>query len=151
MNEFRGLYAQDFQKAWPQAYMLALHHVGVLQENADQQVASATRQVLYAQSTVREAIKELDASKSAVLGAIEAASAGHLASVTKLSGALAGELEALVQRERTFWTLVAKEKAKLDQTRAELTKEQEQWRNRSFWKRLWLATLPPPTASSKNR
>lgn len=151
MNEFRGLYAQDFQKAWPQAYMLALHHVGVLQENADQQMASATRQVLYAQRTVQEAIKELDTAKSAVVGAIEAASAGHLASVTSLSGALASELEALIQRERSFWTRAVKERALLDQGRAELAKQQEQWRNRPLWKRLWQATFPPHVATSKHK
>jgi NifB/MoaA-like Fe-S oxidoreductase len=151
MNEFRGLYAQDFQKAWPQAYMLALHHVGVLQENAEQQMASATRQVLYVQRTVQEAIKELDASKSAVVEAIETASAEHLASVTNLSGSLAGELEVLIQRERSFWTCVVKERARLDQGRAELAKQQEQWRNRPLWKRLWQATFPPHVAISKHK
>lgn len=142
MREFEGLYPQDFQKAWPQAYMLAVQHIAILQEHTGRQMDLATQQVLLAQRTAEKTTKELQAAKSDIVAAIESANAVHLASVTRLSDSLTEALAALTKKEKLFLDAVIIEITTIEQSRAQLSIEIKEFRNCPLWRRLWWAFRP---------
>lgn len=146
MHEFQGLQPQDFQKAWPQAYMLAVQQVNLLHEQAGHQMASATQQVLLAQRIAEATAVKLESAKSDIVEAIESANREHLASAARLSDALALELKMLMERERSFLCCVMVEKSKIDQARTQLVEELEKVRNGAFWRRLCWAFRPESIA-----
>jgi len=142
MDEFQGLRAQDFQKAWPQAYSQAIHHVVTLQEQAGHQMASATRQIFLAQRTSEKASSELLAAKEGIVEAIEAASDYHLTSIREISAYLKAKTADVVAREQAFLRRVLIEKNTLDQSRAKLAQEAGAIQTSSMWRRLWWALHP---------
>jgi hypothetical protein len=142
MNEFQGLRAQDFQKAWPQAFEQAVFHVATLHEQAGVQMTKATQQIFIAQRTAEKVSAELLAAKSGIVETIEKASQLHLKVIQQLSHDIANQTADLLARERGFLKSAINERSEIDKSKAQLAAEIKTWKNCPMWRRLWWALYP---------
>ena len=142
MKEFQGFRAQDFQKAWPQAFEQAVLHAATLHEQAGIQLAKSTQMIFFAQRASEKASAELLASKSGIVETIEKASQFHLKTIRQVSGDLANQTTELLTRERKFINQAIKERAEINKSKAELSADIEAWGNCPLWRRLWWALHP---------
>ena len=143
MDEFQGLRAQDFQKAWPQAFQQAVFHAATLHEQAGIQMAKATQLIFIAERTSKKASDELLAAKSGIVETIKNASQLHLKITQQVSNDIADQTAYLLAREREFLKKAIDERAKIDKSRNQLMADIKIWRNCSLWRRLWWALHPP--------
>jgi hypothetical protein len=143
MDEFQGLRAQDFQKAWPQAFQQAVFHAATLHEQAGIQMAKSTQLIFVAQKTSEKASADLLKAKSGIVETIEKASQLHLKIIQQVSHDIADQTADLLARERGFLKKALNERAEIDKSKAQFAADVNTWMNCPLWRRLWWALYPP--------
>ncbi|MDR3453024.1 MAG: hypothetical protein P4L96_09495 [Rhodoferax sp.] len=142
MTEFFGLRPEDFQKAWANAYQSALQQVAVLQEFSEQQLTSATGQVLWARQAVEVSVRELDGVRTCLVEAMERAAQLNAAALHDAAAALAHEAQQLIRRDQALQAEVARQKQLLGQARADIEAARRRLLRGSLWRRLVWAFWP---------
>jgi len=142
MQEFHGLRPEDFQKAWPTAYSLAVANVAALQQQAALQMATSTEQVLHSHRAAARAAKLLNESKHDILDEIKNAHAENHQRMIELAKILERAINDLVARETSFQDVIMREKISIDLARAEVATAKAAFRTSPLWRRLWWALHP---------
>lgn len=142
MTEFYGLRPEDFQKAWANAYQVAVQQAATLLEYSEQRLSTATGQLLWARQAVEASVRELGEVRTDLVGAIQHAAQVDAAALHEAAMALAREALELIRRERALQATVVRHKKLLDQERADIEAVRRRLLRGSLWRRLLWAFRP---------
>lgn len=142
MIETDGLRAEDFRKAWPNAYQQAILQVMVLHESATNLQTTMTKQTATIKASLTAGLEEMVAMRAEILEELKQANRDHQISLQRNIKLQRDEFEKLIQKQEQLKKLVASEKNEIHELRRAAQNQLNKFRNASLATRMLWAITP---------
>lgn len=142
MMETNELRAEDFRKAWPNAYQQAILQVMVLHESATNLQTTMTKQAVTIKTALTNSLEEMMAMRKEILEELKQANRDHQASLLQSIKLQKDEFEKLIQQQENFKRLAISEKKEINKMRGAAEDYHKKFRSAGVARRLLWALLP---------